>query len=89
MISRALSLLALAASAAAQPMTNPAIFGRGGTDLGGIVAGTLIGGLAFFGLKNIADEVRWRTGKPVLEKMLLSAGAVIGLAIFGVCVFVL
>jgi hypothetical protein len=89
MIFRILPLLALAGSAAAQPMTNPAIFARGGVGLGGIVVGAVVGGVAFAALKSAGEEARFRTGKPAVEKAFVAGGAVAGLAIFCVCAFVL
>lgn len=84
-------LLALATSipAAAQPMTDPRIFGKRGFGLGGIVVGAVVGGLAFAAFKHAGEEARFRTGKPGVEKALIAGGAVVGLAIFGLCAFVL
>lgn len=82
-------LAALSVPAAAQPLTNPAIFGRGGTSLGGVVVGLVAGGAVFAALKQAGESARFRTGKPGVEKAFTAGGAVAGLAILYACVFVL
>ena len=82
-------IAALGATASAQPLTNPAIFGRSGSGLGSVVVGLVVGGVVFAALKNAGEETRFRTGKPGVEKAFTIGGAVAGLAILGACVFVL
>ncbi len=68
--------------AAAQPLSNPAIFARRGFGLGGFVVGAFVGGIVFALFKNAGDRLRWRQGKPMLGKAVITAGAAAGLVLF-------
>lgn len=73
--------------AAAQPLTNPAIFGKSGFGAGAWIVGLIAGFVVFSLLKRLGDELRWRKGKPALGHACVALGAVAGAAVFYAVVF--